>query len=636
MKWFFGASVLLQVCCSSVNAVQIPSDSKVHVLIYETERNNNRDDVTATTPAERLVDQVMFNGQRPIAGISASLFGQDVAFEGYGSKFAAVLPILQSIQVEQHKYKMENYFHYDPLIVLSDSRDVLLNNPYGDAMYGSSLADEFVFAFDELTAQYQRKDRGAIVISAEAQCCVSALTHVPVGGYFNADGTRKQFACYSGADDCLWAGDEHAEPWEKFMHDLMVQRTVQSNDHSVPDDTFLNAGLIVGRVSDLIAVITSAQIQNSEDDQAVLTDYMYHNPESIVLDYHQKLFGNNRNGVINLEDGTDPTGGSVNGCVFERQNDSKRLVHTQTSTYPLFLHSPGGFYQCYDYMSEQLNIPAISSTIRRQLLRQSKSNRKLQCNYGRTGLGSILGQGQGCSDKDNGNNGNQFGELLNNRTEATTITNPLLPASNSTVVAPSFSSILGDRADSSSKTTTTNPLISTSTSTTTSSNPLITSNPLLSSTPESSSSSSSSLDGFLGARVSSNATFMAPPALGANSTAPLSLSSFFGSPPTSSLPPVNTTVSTNPLVTTASSVAPTNSLASFFGSTPSTASANVTTTNVTSSTNPIVAKKTSSSVAPTKTSSSGGGFGDIMSFFKRDKKSDSTVVDFGSISNGGL
>jgi hypothetical protein len=251
----------------------------------------------------------------------------------------------------------------DTLVVLSDGRDVLINNPtFGDVETAAAALQGFRDAFDEVTFQQP----GAIVISAEAQCCVSALTYAKPGDYFDEAGNRKERACSSGEADCLWNGNEKAVPWENFMKDAAIERI--GNGADVLDDIYLNAGLIAGKVADLLRVLQAADILATEDDQAVLTDFMYRNPEAIVLDYGQAIFGNNRGGL----EGND-------SCMFKipASGKNQRLQHTKTQTTPLFVHSPGGYLQCHDDLAAQLGIKAISTQARRRLQVYKTTN----CNY---------------------------------------------------------------------------------------------------------------------------------------------------------------------------------------------------------------------------------------------------------------
>ena len=313
----------------------------MHVLIYETVVESG------VSPATRLAHQA-----EQLPGVSATLFGQGEHFDGYGSKYSAVLPVLQKMDPTE-------------LVVLSDGRDVLINNPaFGNSATAQIAIAEFRAAFDALTSQNPH----AVVVSAEAQCCVSALTFAQPGDYFSPDGSRAQKACNSGKSNCLWNGDDKAEPWEIFMQTLAQERTGDKNF----EDVYLNAGLMAGRVEDLIHVIESVAIENEEDDQAVLTDYMYQYQDTIILDYGQTLFGNNR---ASEED----------SCIFALPssgvNGQDRLVHTKTQTAPLFVHSPGGLLKCHEELSHELGMEEVSRTSRRRLLQWKEQ----KFNYKKTG-----------------------------------------------------------------------------------------------------------------------------------------------------------------------------------------------------------------------------------------------------------
>ena len=64
---------------------------------------------------------------------------------------------------------------------------------------------QFRKRFNELTSS-----SGAIVVSTEAQCCVTALGHIRPGDLFADDGTTTGRACSSGTTGCAWTGIESA------------------------------------------------------------------------------------------------------------------------------------------------------------------------------------------------------------------------------------------------------------------------------------------------------------------------------------------------------------------------------------------------------------------------------------------
>ena len=136
-------------------------DDKLHLLIYETES-------AVDSPAFNLLRQT-----EHLDSVEAQIFGSGSAFEGYGSKYSAVYPVLESLDP-------------DAVVVISDGRDVLLNNPARSAD-DDSIVQAFRAGYERLTHQ----KTGAVVVSAEAQCCVSALTHIAPGDLFHNDGSRK-------------------------------------------------------------------------------------------------------------------------------------------------------------------------------------------------------------------------------------------------------------------------------------------------------------------------------------------------------------------------------------------------------------------------------------------------------------
>jgi hypothetical protein len=261
-----------------------------------------------------------------IPGLAVQTVGLGESFNGFGSKYTAVLPAL--IQLDP-----------SALTVISDGRDVLLNLKANGSALSPAALDNFVQNFHALVGHRE----GAVVVSAEAQCCVSALTHAAPGDYFTADGSRSNRSCFSGKSDCMWNGDEKALAWEDFMKNLAKENAAEHRE-----DIYLNAGLMVGRAADLINVITKADIGSEEDDQAVLTGYMYLHPDQIILDYDQALFGNNRD-----------------SCMFEL--DGEQLVHKQTMTTPLLIHSPGARATCHVDLMAALGQAAMSKTVRRRL-----------------------------------------------------------------------------------------------------------------------------------------------------------------------------------------------------------------------------------------------------------------------------
>ncbi len=284
------------------------SPKKLHFILFETDHSKEQSEILAWQQSTGL-------------GIQTSIVGIGEAFVGFASKWVAVRSALEELGD-------------DSLVVIGDSRDMLLN-VRGNQDDERALVDDFIKAYQTLTSN----NPDAVVFSAEGQCCVAALLHAKPGDYFDDAGNRRQRACNSGEEDCLWLGDALKLPWESFQQDLCYERT-----GAQLEDVYLNAGLVAGRPSDLLRLVDTADLEPTEDDQAVFTDLMYHYPERIVLDYAQELFGTAR-----------WSRGMEGGCPFESE-DGGPLVHQETLTTPLLLHFPGKFWECHDTVAHKLGI----------------------------------------------------------------------------------------------------------------------------------------------------------------------------------------------------------------------------------------------------------------------------------------
>ncbi|KAL3924358.1 MAG: hypothetical protein SGILL_001097 [Bacillariaceae sp.] len=287
----------------------------VQILLYETNTEIEKD------PNSPLS---FFKDRTKVAGIPATVFGGNTEFRGFGDKYSTLRPLLEISDP-------------DKIVILADARDVALNVP-DNSDQAKAAVDRFTTSFEKLT----KNAPNAVVVSAEAQCCVSAMSNAFPNEYFDADtGVRTKRACVSGQQGCEWEDNEKIAAWDYFMNQRAVERTGSEGQ----EDVYLNAGLMAGYPEDLIALLDMMDIGPTEDDQAVLSGLFYSFPNKIVLDYGQEMFGNNQ-----WPRGLDE------GCVFEPQNESGDLPlkHTVQNTMPLILHTPGKFYSCLDKLIDQL------------------------------------------------------------------------------------------------------------------------------------------------------------------------------------------------------------------------------------------------------------------------------------------
>jgi hypothetical protein len=335
---FFFAVVL---CCAIVaSAGEVRSTTAfrndVHVLMYETDSSLERD---LTSPL------YFFKERSSIAALKTTVFGGDLDYHGFGDKYQTLRPLLELLDKTK-------------LVILADARDVILNVPE-DPEAAHIAVDQFMAAYHKLT-----KDApNAVVMSAESQCCVSAMSHAHPGDYFDMNSMeRRQRACASGTEGCWWDENKNIYSWVEFMH----ERAFNDTGIDYVGDVYLNAGLMVGYPSDLMKLLDTIDIGPSEDDQAVLSGLMYSFPEMIVLDYDQEMFGNNQ----------WPRGLEA-GCVFDSKDLSSRLVHRETGTEPLIVHTPGKFYGCLDVLIEELG----GSSLQRYLTTHPEGNPRRTTEY---------------------------------------------------------------------------------------------------------------------------------------------------------------------------------------------------------------------------------------------------------------
>lgn len=128
-------------------------------LIYETETASGSPSVQLQQQLERL------NSNSNL--IQARIFGQGSNFDGFGSKFAAVQPLLEELHLQaQEELQSTAAENVDPLVVLSDGRDVLINHVAPDtaAAHAQQLVHHFVESYHRLMAN---NAPDAVVFSAD-------------------------------------------------------------------------------------------------------------------------------------------------------------------------------------------------------------------------------------------------------------------------------------------------------------------------------------------------------------------------------------------------------------------------------------------------------------------------------------
>ncbi len=317
------ASAVEDSWASYIGISSKPVLSKIHILMFETD---------ATKLQEENSSLDFFMKTSEAAGIETTIFGEGLAFTGFGEKYAHVRDVVKNVGD-------------DTLVIVSDSRDVLLNVPGTDL--SRDIVSNFIATYQRLT----KSSPNAVVMSAESQCCVSAMSHACPSDYFDPiTGGRNVRACNSVAESCPSQDGENIDLWKSFMSELAYRKTGTHHNSA-----YLNAGLIAGPARNIVELIDRIDIDVDEDDQAVMSGLLYHDPDSIILDYQQELFGT-----------AEWPKGLEDGCVFF-ENKEHILVHSETRASPLIIHTPGKFFGCLDRLIEKVGGVSQKRYLERQL-----------------------------------------------------------------------------------------------------------------------------------------------------------------------------------------------------------------------------------------------------------------------------
>lgn len=311
-------AVLRRVETSMTTPGSVETDSELDkpvLLIYDP-IDLSRKHGTSEEHVLNLLTQVRASGW------PYQLVGNGTKWEGWGSKVLTLITKLQKLDQKQ-------------LVIIPDSRDVLVNTAPGGMK-------TFVKSFKKVTAKHP----GAVVASADANCCVAAMNNAGAPGMFIlADGTRWERACTSGFGDCVHKGDAGDMKWKTYFDKL-------AKDHGYDHARFpyLNGQVLAGRAGDLLQVYKFLQIDAEEDDQALLSEAIYRRPKQIVLDYEQRLFGTNS--WNDEHPWHHHHAAKESGCLYdwEKTNTIGGIGHFRsrvTGHAPLFIHTSGKFFDCY-------------------------------------------------------------------------------------------------------------------------------------------------------------------------------------------------------------------------------------------------------------------------------------------------
>jgi hypothetical protein len=260
--------------------IGLSSYEPVHHVIYSTDK------ALHTTTARKGLEVTVVTAAQDS---SVSL--------GPSAKFKSVLSSLKTLPL-------------DSVVVLSEGHTGTVNHHIKSlTAFYSELAK-----LRQIVAEMNQSHPGALLVSASTECCSSALAHIEPGTLFHLNGKRNSRTCKG--NECFTGGsDSTSAAWRSFMKD-------RASKASKSDSMYLDGSFVAGTVRDLMGLIEALDVDPLEDDRAVLTDYMYQNPDKIVLDYDHNVFGERIDGIASK---IDPS------C-----DDSDSRFESSTS--PLFLH----------------------------------------------------------------------------------------------------------------------------------------------------------------------------------------------------------------------------------------------------------------------------------------------------------
>ena len=287
---------------------------KVHILMFETDGTVEHSENSSLGYFLKTSEEAEKN-----AAIQTTTFGYGKNFTGWGDKYLYLREML-------------NTMSEDTLVVISDARDVMLNVP--DSESAASIVSHFISTYQRMTKNFP----DAVVMSAESQCCVSAMSHASPLDYFDPiSGQRNVRACASGENTCPYEDGFNVNAWKTFFSELAYHRTGRYHQ-----SVYLNAGLFAGSARNIKRLLERVDLGQTEDDQAVLSGLLYHDRDALVLDYENELFG-----VAEWPRGLE------HGCVFFKDREGV-LIHSVTNSSPLIIHTPGKFYGCLDLLIEMV------------------------------------------------------------------------------------------------------------------------------------------------------------------------------------------------------------------------------------------------------------------------------------------
>ena len=220
--------------------------------------------------------------------------------------------------------KCLKYLHPEQIVVISDARDVLSVN-YDQKHLLSKLKK-----FNDIETK--------VIFGTEIGCCVRA-PYEP--GKLRSRSGKVLHRTFDKT------GKDYSSEWKKVFQTRAKLKNIEHGEPSKPN-IYINAGLYIGKVKNILSIYKLINIDNKEDDQLLMSEIYYHYPNKFHLDYNRDFISNSHVwDSYNKKDYKDDS-----GCYYKL--DNKKIKDTYLNTYPYFIHTPGKHFKCYDSVNKMI------------------------------------------------------------------------------------------------------------------------------------------------------------------------------------------------------------------------------------------------------------------------------------------
>jgi hypothetical protein len=261
-------------------------------------------------------------------------------------------------------------------LIMSDARDVLINNTYDD--------------FKKKFEKYDGNNK--IIFSTEVGCCVGPMWFFKPGDKFKKSTNTSLSFNYLKNTNYKHQGNKYipdtVKSWINFFDKLITKPDLKDLKNLDWIFNYLNFGLHCGNCKLILDLYKLFDMQKGEDDQHLASEIFYLEKQEgnnkIILDYKQDMFSNSafkhklrkctkdvfknqyyNDKLMDKDDNLDTTYKSIyelkndesGGLEVYKKDDNKIKFSYNDSkpTYPNFIQSPGKDWNCYNGVIDLLD-----------------------------------------------------------------------------------------------------------------------------------------------------------------------------------------------------------------------------------------------------------------------------------------